>query len=133
MMENEYAPIPDEINAISKVVTDCAFKVHKELGPGLLESVYEICLYHELQKNGLKVTRQVNVPVVYDNIKFDAGFRLDLLVDNKMIVEIKAVDEMNPVFDAQVLTYLKLTNIRLGMLINFNSPVLKRGIKRLVL
>jgi len=133
MMENEYAPIPDEINTISKVVTDCAFKVHKELGPGLLESVYEICLYHELQKSGLKVTRQVNVPVVYDNIKFDAGFRLDLLVDNKMIVEIKAVDEMNPVFDAQVLTYLKLTKIRLGMLINFNSPVLKRGIKRLVL
>ena len=133
MMENEYAPIPDEVNTISKVVTDCAFKVHKELGPGLLESVYEICLYHELQKSGLKVTRQVNVPVVYDNIKFDAGFRLDLLVDNKMIVEIKAVDEMNPVFDAQVLTYLKLTNIRLGMLINFNSPVLKRGIKRLVL
>ena len=132
-MENEYAPIPDEINTISKVVTDCAFKVHKELGPGLLESVYEICLYHELQKSGLKVTRQVNVPVVYDNIKFDAGFRLDLLVDNKMIVEIKAVDEMNPVFDAQVLTYLKLTKIRLGMLINFNSPVLKRGIKRLVL
>jgi GxxExxY protein len=132
-MENEYAPIPDEINTISKVVTDCAFKVHKELGTGLLESVYEICLYHELQKSGLKVTRQVNVPVVYDNIKFDAGFRLDLLVDNKMIVEIKAVDEMNPVFDAQVLTYLKLTNIRLGMLINFNSPVLKRGIKRLVL
>ena len=132
-MENEYAPIPDEINTISKVVTDCAFKVHKELGPGLLESVYEICLYHELQKSGLKVTRQVNVPVVYDNIKFDAGFRLDLLVDNKMIVEIKAVDEMNPVFDAQVLTYLKLTKIRLGMLINFNSPVLKRGIKRLAL
>jgi GxxExxY protein len=133
MMENKYTPIPDEINVISKAVIDAAFKVHMALGPGLLESVYEICLCHEIVKSGLKVKRQVNVPVVYDNIKFDAGFRLDLLVEDKVIVEIKAVDAMNPVFDAQVLTYLKLTNIRVGLLINFNSPVIKKGIKRLVL
>ena len=132
-MGNEYVPLSDEINAVSRVIVDGAFKVHKALGPGLLESVYEICLYHELQKAGLKVMRQVNVPVVYDNIKFDAGFRLDLLVDEKVIVEIKAVDDMNPVFDAQVLTYLRLTNIRLGMLINFNAAVIKKGIKRLIL
>jgi len=132
-MGNEYVPLSDEINVISRVIVAGAFKVHKALGPGLLESVYEICLYHELQKAGLKVTRQVNVPIVYDNIKFDAGFRLDLLVDEKVIVEIKAVDDMNPVFDAQVLTYLRLTNLRLGMLINFNAAVIKKGIKRLIL
>ena len=132
-MGNEYTPIPDEINVISQAIIDGVFKVHKALGPGLLESVYEICLCHELQKSGLKVKRQVNVPVVYDNIRFDAGFRLDLIVEDKVIVEIKAVDDMNPVFDAQVLTYLKLTNIRVGLLINFNSSVIKKGIKRLVL
>jgi len=132
-MENEYAPISDEVNVIARAVVAGAFKVHKALGPGLLESVYEICLCHELQKMGLKVKRQVNVPVVYDNIRFDAGFRLDLLVDEKVIVEIKSVDEMNPVFDAQILTYLRLTNIRLGLLINFNTPVIKKGIKRLIL
>jgi GxxExxY protein len=90
-------------------------------------------LCHELQKAGLKVKRQLNVPVVYDNIKFDAGFRLDLLVDEKVIVEIKAVDDMNPVFEAQILTYLRMTNIRVGLLINFNAPVIKDGIKRLIL
>jgi len=132
-MENEYAPISDEINAIARAVVAGAFKVHKSLGPGLLESVYEICLFHELQKTGLKVKRQVNVPVVYDNIKFDAGFRLDLLVDEKVIVEIKSVNEMNPVFEAQLLTYLRLTNVRLGLLINFNASVIKKGIKRLIL
>ena len=88
---------------------------------------------HELQKSGLKVKRQVNVPVVYDNIKFDAGFRLDLLVDEKVIVEIKSVDDMNPVFEAQILTYLKMTNTRVGLLINFNESVIKNGIKRLIL
>ena len=132
-MENEYPPIPNEINLISQAIVDGAFKVHKALGSGLLESVYEICLCHELQKSGLKVKRQVDVPVIYDNIRFDIGFRLDLLVEGKVIVEIKAVDDMNPVFDAQLLTYLKLTNIRVGLLINFNSPVIKKGIKRLVL
>ncbi len=132
-MENQFKPIPDDTNEVSKAVIDAAFKVHQSLGPGLLESVYEICLCHELEKAGFKVKRQVNVPVVYDNIRFDAGFRLDMLVEGKVIVEIKAVDDMNPVFDAQVLTYLKLTNIRVGLLINFNSPVIKKGIKRLVL
>lgn len=132
-MEDEHEPVSDEINLISKAIVNGVFTVHKALGPGLLESVYEICLCHELQKNGLKVKRQVNVPVVYDNIRFDAGFRLDLLVNEKVIVEIKAVEEMNAVFEAQVLTYLKMTNIRLGMLINFNSSIIKKGIKRLIL
>lgn len=132
-MKDKYAPIPDEINVISGDIIAGAFKVHKALGPGLLESVYEICLCHELQKAGLKVKRQVNVPVVYDNIKFDAGFRLDLLVNEKVIVEIKAVDDMNPVFESQILTYLKMTNTRVGLLINFNEAVIKNGIKRLIL
>ncbi len=133
MTGTEYKPIPEETNVISKAVIEGAFKVHKAIGPGLLESVYEICLCHELHKSGLRVRRQVNVPVVYDNIKFDAGFRLDLLVEEKVIVEIKAVDDMNPVFDAQLLTYLKLTNMRVGLLINYNYPIIKKGIKRLVL
>ncbi|MCX6984628.1 MAG: GxxExxY protein [Lentisphaerae bacterium] len=132
-MLNEIKPIDKESDEIASQIVDSAFKVHKALGPGLLESVYEVCLYHELQKRGLKVKRQVNVPVVYDNIKFDAGFRLDLLVEDKVIVEIKAVDDMNPVFEAQILTYLKLTGIRLGLLINFNTPLIKKGIKRIIL
>ncbi|MCX6984630.1 MAG: GxxExxY protein [Lentisphaerae bacterium] len=93
----------------------------------------QIVDYHELQKRGLKAKRQVNVPVIYDNIKFDMGFRLDLLVEDKVIVEIKAVDDMNPVFEAQVLTYLKLTGKRLGLLINFNTPLIKKGIQRIIL
>ena len=132
-MLNEIKPIDKESDEIASQIVDSAFKVHKALGPGLLESVYEVCLYHELQKRGLKVKRQVNVPVVYDNIKFDAGFRLDLLVEDKVIVEIKAVDDMNPVFEAQILTYLKLTGIRLGLLINFNTPLIKKGIQRIIL
>lgn len=132
-MLNETKPIDKESDDIATQVVDSSFKVHKALGPGLLESVYEVCLYHELQKRGLKVKRQVNVPVVYDNIKFDVGFRLDLLVEDKIIVEIKAVDDINPVFEAQVLTYLKLTGKRLGFLINFNTPVIKKGIKRIIM
>lgn len=107
--------------------------MHTTLGPGLLESVYEICLLHELQKRGLKVERQVLLPVVYDGLRLDSGLRLDLVVENRVVVELKAVDMLFPVHKAQVLTYLKLSGHRLGLLINFNSVLIKDGIQRLVL
>ena len=128
----KYEAIPDRLNAIGKEVVDSAFKVLKELGSGLLEKVYEVCLSHEIQKRGLKVERQVIVPVKYDGISFDEGFRLDLLVEKEIICELKAVDKMNPVWKAHVLSHLKLTNNRLGYLINFNVTNIGRGIKRIV-
>ena len=107
--------------------------VHKALGPGLLESTYEICLAHEIERRGLSVARQVALPVVYDTVKLDAGYRIDLIVNSSVVVEIKSVDTLAPVREAQVLTYLKLSGRRLGFLINFNVALLKQGIKRLVL
>jgi GxxExxY protein len=98
-----------------------------------LESVYETCLAHELRKRGLATESQVAIPVVYDGVRLEAGLRIDLLVERQLIIEIKAVEEMNPVFKAQVLTYLKLTGLRLGLLINFNVPLIKNGIDRLIL
>jgi GxxExxY protein len=112
---------------------DAAFKVHKELRPGLLESVYEACLTYDLRKRGLKVDTQIELPVHYETVRLDIGFRLDLLVENEIIVEVKAGEVMNPLFKAQVLTYLKLTSKRLGFLINFNVTLIKDGIKRLIL
>jgi GxxExxY protein len=109
-----------------------ALAVHQELGPGLLESIYEVCLCHELRKRGFHVERQVVVPIRYDNIVFDEGLQLDVLVEQRVICEIKAVVEIHPVFQAQLLTYLKLTGNRLGFLINFNVPLIKDGIKRMV-
>lgn len=123
---------PIELDGIAKTVVDAAFKVHSTLGPGLLESVYEACLAHELGKRGLPVSRQVAIPVVYDDIRLDAGFRIDLLVADQLIVEVKASEQRNTLFEAQLLTYLKLTRKRLGLLINFNVPQIKDGIKRLV-
>ena len=114
-------------------MVDAAYAVHRALGPGLLESVYEVCLIHELNKRGLKVDRQVAVPVVYDDVRLDAGLRLDLVVENGVLVELKAVETILPVHHAQVLTYLKLSGLRLGLLINFNVPVIRDGIKRIVL
>jgi GxxExxY protein len=114
-------------------VVDAAFKVHKTLGPGLLESVYEVCLCQELKRRGISFRQQAVVPVVYEGIKVDAGLRLDLVVEGSLIVELKAVEKMIPLFDAQMLTYLKLSGLRLGLLINFNVPAMKQGIKRLVL
>jgi len=124
--------IPDRLNLIGKEIVDSAFKVHKELGSGLLEKVYEVCLAHEIHKRGFKVERQVAVPINYDGKTFDEGFRLDLLVEEEIICELKAVDKMNPVWKAQVLSHLKLTNNRLGYLINFNVTNIGRGIKRIV-
>jgi GxxExxY protein len=127
------APLSSKMNVLSGNVVDSAYVIHKALGPGLLESVYEICLTHELKKKKLKVERQVEVPVNYDGIKFDTGFRIDLLVEDHLIVELKAVEVILPVHEAQLLTYLKLCQKRLGLLINFNVPILKEGIKRVIL
>lgn len=124
-------PLAD-LNRITGQVIDCAFAIHSTLGPGLLESLYEACLEHELKKRGLAVKRQLMVPVVYDGLKFDEGFRVDLLVEEDVVVELKAVEQLLPVHEAQLLTYLKLLRRRVGLLINFNTPKLKEGIRRFV-
>ncbi len=122
-----------KIEALAREIVDSAFHVHRELGPGLLESVCEMCLAYELQKRDLNFRRQVKVPIQYDGNELDADFRLDLLVNEEIILEIKAVDRLMPVHDAQLLTYLKLSGKRLGFLINFNVPVIKQGIRRKIL
>jgi GxxExxY protein len=126
-------PISESINQVAGTIVDAALTVHRALGPGLLESVYEVCLVHELTKRGVAVTRQISLPVCYDGMRLDAGLRLDMLVEDSIIVELKAVEHLLPVHRAQVLTYLKLTNHRLGLLINFNVPVIKDGIQRIIL
>jgi len=117
---------------ISKVVIGCAITVHRELGPGLLESTYEACLEYELKENGLEVQRQLLLPVNYKGKLIDAGYRIDLLVNERVILELKAVEEMTKVHEAQLITYLKLSGMKLGLLINFNEAYLKNGIKRLI-
>jgi GxxExxY protein len=129
-MKNDVDP---KLNVIAKKVVDAAFEIHTKLGPGLLESLYENCLVHEMVSRNLKVQRQVPVPVVYKNITFDDALRLDLLVEDCLIVELKAVETLLPIHQAQLLTYLKLTGHSLGLLINFNVPLIKDGIKRIVL
>jgi len=119
-------------NELSKVVFDCALKVHQSLGPGLLESAYEECLFYELKKTGLEAQKQKSLPLFYEEVKLEVGYRIDLIVENKIILEIKSVDTLNDVHFAQLLTYLKLTNCKLGMLINFNVVLIKNGIKRIV-
>lgn len=126
-------PLTEQEERIGKIIVNSAFKVHKELGPGLLEKIYEIALTHEIQKAGLNVKRQVDIPIVYDGIKFDEGLRLDLLVEDLVIIETKAIEQVNPVWTAQVLSHLKLTDKRLGYLINFDVVLIKDGIKRLVI
>jgi GxxExxY protein len=128
-----FAPLSPETEDLAKIVVDAAFKVHTVLGPGLLESVYETCLAHELRKRGIAVETQVVIPVIYEGIRLEAGLRIDLLVNKQLLVEVKAVDQMNRVFKAQLLTYLKLTGLRLGFLINFNVPLIKNGIDRVIL
>lgn len=119
-------------NEISKIVYDCALKVHKTLGLGLLESVYEECLFYEIQKTGLKIEKQKALPLIYEEVKLDVGYRIDLLIENKFIIEIKAVESLNDVHLAQSLTYLKLSNCKLGYLINFNVLLLKQGLRRII-
>ena len=128
----DHDSLSDREEEIGKAIVNAAYLVHKALGPGLLEHVYEICFCHELIKRGLSCLRQVPIPVVYDGIKFEAALRLDVLVEDLVICELKAVEEMKSVFTAQLLTQLKLTGKRLGFLINFNVPIIKRGIKRLI-
>ena len=113
-------------------IIGCAMRVHTVLGAGLLESAYEACLYYELNKTGLKVAKQVPLPLVYEDIKLECGYRIDLIVENKVIVEIKSVESLNPIHSVQLLTYLKLSNCKLGLLLNFNVLQLKNGIKRVV-
>jgi len=127
-----FEPIPPDVERIGKAVLDAAFKVHTALGPGLLESVYETTLAYEIRKSGLSVETQVAMPIVYDNTKLESGLRLDMFVEKCVIVELKSVEKMNPVYEAQLMTYLRLSNVRLGFLINFNVPRLKEGIKRMV-
>ncbi|MDO9391487.1 MAG: GxxExxY protein [bacterium] len=127
-----YQPLPTIEEEQAKKIVDAAYAVHKKLGPGLLEKIYEICFCHELSKRGLRYQRQVDVPIVYDGITFDEGLCLDVLVENSIICELKAVDEMNPVWEAQLLSHLKLTGKRLGFLINFNVSVIRNGIKRFI-
>lgn len=121
-----------DAEAVAAVIVDSAIAVHRELGPGLLESVYEHCLGHELETRGLVVHRQVVTPVEYRGTRIESGFRMDMLVADSVVVEIKAVEALLPVRTAQVLTYLKLANRRIGLLMNFNVPLLKHGIRRLV-
>jgi GxxExxY protein len=119
-------------NEISKLIVDVAFKVHTQLGPGLLESIYEEILYFELVKLGLNVERQKAIPVIWDNLKMELGFRADLIIENKVIIELKSVEIIAPVHPKQLLTYLKITGIKLGLLINFNEALIKNGITRIV-
>lgn len=119
-----------ETNEITGRIIGCAIEVHKKLGPGLLESAYEECLAFELQREGLAIKRQLSTPVVYKDVKLDCGYRIDILVENSVVVELKVVDEFNPVHTAQILTYMRFSNMKLGLLINFNVTSLKNGIRR---
>lgn len=127
-----YSPIGPEEEVIGKAIVNAAYTVHKALGPGLLEKVYEVCFCHVLTKNGFFVKRQLTIPIVFDTILFDEGLRLDVMVNDLVICELKALETVNPVWEAQILSHLKLTGKRLGYLINFNVPLIKDGIKRLV-
>ena len=122
----------EKIEQIAKIIVNSAFKVHKELGPGLLEKVYEACLVYEITKAGLEVKRQVEVPIIYDGVTLKEYLRLDIIVENSIIIEVKAVDIINPAWNAQIISHLKLTNNELGFLINFNVPLIKNGIKRFI-
>jgi len=128
-----FDPIPERTEQLATGVMDAAFCVHRALGPGLLESVYEVCMCHELAKRHIPFQSQISLPIMYEDVRLDAGLRLDLLIDNQLIVELKAVERLIPLYEAQLLTYLKLTGHRLGLLINFNTTLLKDGIKRVVL
>ena len=128
----KYEPISENEERIAQKIVSSAFAVHKGLGPGLLESIYEVCFCHELHKRGLAFQRQLDLPIVYDGLKFDQGLRIDVLVEDLIVCELKAVEKRLPVHVAQALTQLKLTGKRLGFLINFNVPIIKHGIERLV-
>lgn len=122
----------EELNEISGKVINYAIKVHSALGPGMLEGAYEICLMHELIANRLRCESQVTLPIIYDGIRLDAGYRVDLLVERSIIVELKAIERLSPVHEAQLVSYLRMSDLRLGLLINFNVRLLRDGIRRVV-
>jgi GxxExxY protein len=128
-----FEPVSRRTEQIARSVVDAAMAVHRALGPGLLESVYEVCLAYELEKRGHQVSKQLALPVVYETMRLEAGYRVDLIVDEVVIVEVKAIEALAPVHEAQLLTYLRLSNRRLGFLINFNVAVLKQGLRRMIL
>jgi GxxExxY protein len=128
-----YKEVSEEEDRIGREIVNAAFHVHKELGPGLLEKVYEVCFCHVLVKKGFEVKRQIDIPIVFEGLFFDEGLRLDVIVNDLVICELKALENVNPVWEAQLLSHLKLTNKRLGYLINFNVPLIKNGIKRMVI
>jgi GxxExxY protein len=123
----------EKLNQITYEIIGAAYKVHSTLGPGLLESAYEVCLEYELLKKGFKVERQKPLTVIYEDVKLDAGYRIDLLVEDDVIVELKAVEEIAPIHQAQIMTYLKLSDRKLGLLMNFNVTNMKKGIKRIIM
>jgi GxxExxY protein len=123
-------PIPEQTELVARGVVDAGFKIHTQLGPGLLESTYEHCLAFEIERRGLVVQRQVPLPVVYESVHLEVGYRIDLLVDDKVVVEVKSVDAIAPIHQAQLLTYLKLSGRKVGFLMNFNVPLFKDGLRR---
>jgi GxxExxY protein len=128
----EETPESQKINRITEKIIGCAIEIHRNIGPGLLESAYEECLCYELSQANLKFERQVPLPVIYKGVKLDCGYRMDLVVENLVIVELKAIERILPVNEAQLLSYLKLYNKKVGLLINFHVPMLKSGLKRIV-
>lgn len=131
--KRNFQPVSREEEEIGKAIVNAAYIVHKELGPGFLEKVYEVCFCHVLARSGYNVQRQLMVPIVFEDIVLDESLRLDVLVNDLVICELKALETVNPVWEAQILSHLKLTNKRLGYLINFNVPYIKEGIRRFVL
>ncbi|MGH6964682.1 MAG: GxxExxY protein [Phenylobacterium sp.] len=130
--EDHKAPIPLAVEAVARQVVDAALKVHRVLGPGLLESTYEHCLAHELGLRGVPVRRQVGLPIEFEGLRLDAGYRLDMIVGDAVVVEVKAVEALSRLHEAQLLTYLRLSGFRLGLLMNFNAVQLRQGLRRFV-
>jgi GxxExxY protein len=131
-MNEEFTKIPEDLEAISYTVIGLAIEVHRQLGPSLLESAYQECLYYEIKNAGLIVEKEIALPIIYKNLKLEQGYRIDLLVENKLVIELKTVENFTPVHFAQILTYLKLGKYPLGLLINYNSKILRNNIKRFI-
>ncbi len=133
MSKGIYEPLPDRVEKIAAEIVDAAVQIHQSLGPGLLETVYQSCLCYELSSRKIPFKTEVDVPIIYKNVRLDSGFRLDILVDDSIVLELKSVEKIIPIHEAQLLTYLKLTNTRLGFILNFNVPIMKQGTKRMIL
>ena len=132
MASPRFSPVPDELNNLSRLVLECAIKVHRVLGPGLLESSYRACLAHELHARGVSVQCEIPLPVRYEGVQLDCGYRLDMLVSDEIIVELKTVDSLLAIHQSQLLTYLRHSGKRLGLVINFNEVLLKNGVRRVI-